>query len=344
MDSFQRALQLLPAECRKIVQAIGPQRVEEIRLRRGQAPALVIAGKERRLTLPALREEDLIQVLERASSASLHASAEAMTESYLSCGGLRIGVCGTVDLRDGAVHGYRRYSSLNIRIPRAFPGILDHLMEREYGAGFQNTLVVSPPGGGKTTALREMIRWLSERGVRMGVIDERDELSAAGEGEKGFDLGPCSDVLVNCPKMKAAMLLLRTMSPQVIAMDEITKEEDAAAVREIQGCGVGLLASAHGESVENLLARTLYRELFSSGVFSRVLVIGAQGGNRSYQMVVLSDEMDGNDFDPAVCAEFFDKNNPGPKGKTLPLGQSLPSSADNGGGAGERRLSAAAAF
>ncbi len=284
MDQFEEAAFLLPPCYRDTVLSFRGRDVEEIRLRYGQAPSLFLRGKERSLSLPPVGPRELHWTLEKASGASLHAVREELLDGYLCFHGLRVGVCGAAAVRSGQLSGFRQFSSLAIRIPRECRGILDGLDPVAEGRPFANTLLLSPPGGGKTTALREMIRLLSVRGTRVGVVDERNELSGMDGAGMHFDLGPCADVLVSVPKPRAAMMLLRAMTPQVIAMDEITREEDMAAIREVTGCGVGLIASVHGSSAGELKSRAEYRRLLEEKIFSRTLTITGSGTQRRYEL------------------------------------------------------------
>ena len=275
MDKGNPALDLLPADYREALRDRG-EGLEELRLRVGYEPTVLRDGRERRFCERVCTREDLLCVLERASGASLHAVAEGLREGYLSYHGVRIGVCGTA-LPKSVGGGFGEYSSLCLRIPREWRGIARELLPRlrENAAG--GTLLLSPPGGGKTSLLRELIRCLSEGGLRVGVVDERSELSA-------FDLGCHTDTLVNLPKAEGAMLLLRAMNPQLIAMDEISKSEDVEAVMEIAGCGVGLLATAHAPDPGQMLRRPLYRRLLESGVFTLAVCITGEGGARRYRL------------------------------------------------------------
>ena len=151
-----------------------------------------------------------------------------------------------------------------------------------------STLIVSPPGGGKTSLLRELIRRASSVPLRVSVIDDRNELSASIAGRTQFDLGPSSDVLVGVPKVQAAGMLLRGMNPQIVAMDEITQETDIKAIEEIGGCGVTLFATAHGKNLHDLQRRTLYRRLLESEVFREIVTIHVSGGKRLYTREALT--------------------------------------------------------
>ena len=118
----------------------------------------------------------------------------------------------------------------------------------------------------------------ANKGVRVAVLDERCELYAEG----GFDLGRCSDVLSGVPKELGASMLLRGMNPQLIAMDEISREGDIEVIEQIIGCGAALLASAHGRGREDMLSRPMYRKLFEMGIFRNILTIYRNESRRRY--------------------------------------------------------------
>lgn len=284
MDSFETACQLLPSPLRRQIEAFGQRHPEEIRLRLLRPPALVINGRELELTGDRLSENELNQVLERATGASLHAAMPGIVSGYISYKGLRIGICGIGIMNQGQLAGFRDFSSLAIRLPRECRGICSGFIDRLTQPGLENTLIVSPPGLGKTTLLRELIRVLSDRGTRVAVLDERNELSASTGGKQHFDLGRCSDVLVGVPKGTGVGMLLRGMNPQVIAMDEISAGEDKQVIERIIGCGVSILASAHGRDRHDMLRRPMYRELFEMGAFSNILTISRDGETRRYSL------------------------------------------------------------
>lgn len=283
MDGWIQALSLLPSDLRQDLSCVSDSRIEEIRLRRGRQPSYCTENRERRFSERLCREEDLMLVLEKASSASFHTVQEALRDGYLTRSGVRIGVCGRM-LPEESGGGFASVSSLALRIPRECKGIGRELVPALQANASGGTLLLSPPGGGKTTLLREMIRCLSNGGVCIGVVDERNELSAESQGIAAFDLGCRSDVLTGVRKAKGAMLLLRSMSPRLIAMDEITKPEDVETIRQVTGCGVGILATAHATGPEQMRVRPLYRELLESGVFQLAVCIEGQGSARRFSL------------------------------------------------------------
>ncbi len=142
-----------------------------------------------------------------------------------------MGVCGETVIRNGEITNIKNISSLSLRIARERKGTAEKVLpELLSGGSIKNTLIISPPGGGKTTLLRDVIRLLSDGGHRVGLADERYEVAAVKDGLPTLDVGERTDVLSGCPKAEAIIMLLRAMNPEVIAADEITAPSDAEAI------------------------------------------------------------------------------------------------------------------
>ncbi len=284
MDGFVSAAALLPGELRRAAEALGRSEravCEELRLRRGREASALLAGREYGLGTGPVTERDLRAVLEAATGASLHAAAQQLRRGYLSApGGVRVGVCGTAVWGESGMENVREISSLALRVPRAVPGCADGIWPALTAGGFASALIVSPPGGGKTTLLRELVRRLSGGGWRVAVADERGEIADAWSGLPAFDVGPRTDVLTGAPKAQAVGLLLRAMGPQVIAVDEVGDSGEAAALLEAARGGVRVLAAAHGCREE--IPAGPCRELLRSGVFRRLVWIESCRGVRRY--------------------------------------------------------------
>lgn len=282
MYMVECAKHLLAADYRTAIDHFNPNVIEEIRLRMGRPPYILMEGREELLDKRKVQDRDLYRLLEVATGASIHTAAPMLAEGFLTYRGLRIGVCGTAIVRDGVFSGFRTYSSAAIRIPTEHPGICDTVARRLMEGGFQSTLILSPPGGGKTTALREIIRKLSQTGYRVGVADDRNELALMNEGYAQFDLGEHCDVITGTEKSRAAMMLLRGMNPQIIAMDEISSKKDMLAVEQLFGCGVSILASVHAAVPADLKSRGMYKRILDRHIFQYLVTITGAGSGRQY--------------------------------------------------------------
>ncbi|MEA4895335.1 MAG: stage III sporulation protein AB [Oscillospiraceae bacterium] len=293
VQEFLRAARLLPPCLRAEVLNLpenATDRAEEIRLRAGRPPSLVVSGDEVEI-VPSYKvtPSDLQLVLEIATRASAHTYADSIRQGFVTAeGGCRVGLCGTVVAEENRISSLRRFSSLCIRIPREKRGCADVIFKALTNGGFKSTLIVSPPGAGKTTLLRELVRLLSDSGTRISLVDERSEVAGTFEGQPCFDVGLRTDVLTGAPKGEGIFLLLRSMAPQLIAFDEISSPGDIDAAETASNCGVTLLATAHGAGVSDLTERDLYKKLLDKRIFSRVVTIENIRGRRSYKVEELS--------------------------------------------------------
>jgi len=293
-QSLERAEKLLPAHIRRLTEKMPERRrirTEEIRLRIGRAPSLVLPEGEEALEGRPVSAEDLVCVLEAATSASLYAAADSLRSGYITApGGYRIGICGSGVMKNGELTGLRHISSLAIRIPHEVLTAADDIAdELQPGRECRSMLILSPPGGGKTTLLRDIVRRISSgpSGVRVALADERSEVAAVCGGVPQLNVGVRTDVIDACPKAQAVMMLVRSMRPEVIAMDEITAPEDISAIEAAANCGVGLLATAHAGGIADLRTRPLYRRLLSTGIFTDAAVIERAQGKRRCRIAPL---------------------------------------------------------
>ncbi|MCL2003808.1 MAG: stage III sporulation protein AB [Oscillospiraceae bacterium] len=286
MQPFETAVRALPQRLRAAAMAL-PESVranaEEVRLRAEQpltvhAPSAHAAGA----TVDA---DDLAKTLESVSHGSLHTVLDVLRHGFIPLpGGHRLGVCGSAAMRDGGIAHIRDISSLCIRIAREKKGIADKLLPALLVSGrLPNTLIISPPGAGKTTLLRDLVRAASNGGSRVSVADERGEVAACYNGLPQLDVGRNTDVMTGVSKAAAAMMLLRGMAPQILALDEITAPEDAAVLTACAGCGVTVLSTAHASGTEDLRRRPVYRGLLD--VFDRLVSITGSGSARKYDIL-----------------------------------------------------------
>ena len=247
---------------------------EEIRLRAGMPLTVADARSEHSTGGRALTPQILQDTVDRACNYSAHTFAAELSQGYVSLpGGHRMGLCGEAVWNDGAITAFRHISSVNLRVARqrkgaAPPEIVQAVTQ---GGLLRSAVFFSPPQYGKTTMLRDLARQLSEQGHRVGIADERGELAALYRGQPQFSIGPCADVICGCPKAEAALMLVKTMSPEVIVLDEITTEQDIHAALYCSHCGVAVLASAHAACFRDFQTRPLYRRILESEVFSLYL-------------------------------------------------------------------------
>ena len=294
---YEKACELLPGRLSVPALDISRERmavVEEIRLRVGRSIYLTLPGGEIPIPQTRVIGEDLEHILDRATEFSRYTAEETLRMGFVTAqGGYRVGVCGTVVSGEGKSGGIRDISSVAIRIPREREDIARPLLPRLLERGrLVNTLIISPPGGGKTTLLRDLIRLVSDGSelnepMRVSLVDERGEIAAMHRGVPQLDIGSHTDVLDACPKNLAVPILLRAMTPQVIALDEIAQERDVDALYAAANCGVVLVATVHASSMEELRRRALFNDLLRSDVFARAVVITGQGAKRNYHVEVL---------------------------------------------------------
>lgn len=248
------------------------EKLYEIRLRIGRPVFLCYGDGEKFLRtgngLPyRVTGQDIKETLEYISGYSLYAYEDEIRQGYISVqGGHRVGITGKVILDGEYIRGMKYISCINIRLAHQVKGCADEVMpyiRRENK--ICHTLIISPPRCGKTTLLRDMIRQISNgtgeiAGVTVGVVDERSELAGCYQGVPQNDLGMRTDVLDACPKAKGMQMLLRSMSPVVVAVDELGKKEDFKAVESVIHCGCKLLATAHGNSLDDVLHQPFFQK------------------------------------------------------------------------------------
>ena len=296
----ETVLRLLPPTIRRIMLRV-PQQVaaslEEIRIRAGRPLELIGDGVRAFVsdegTLPCapdkayiVGKDDCVQLLDLISNHSLYTLEEELRRGYVTVrGGHRVGLAGRAVLDKGTVSRIRDIACFNIRIARERLGCarkLAPLLAGAADAGVLHTLIVSPPGYGKTTIARDLARllssgdaWPTQRsGLKVGIVDERSELAGCVDGIPCFDVGPRTDVLDACPKAEGMMMLIRSMSPELIVVDEIGREADADSIREAVLCGIRVVATAHGSSWHDIRARPVMQQLIDGGVFERIVVLG----------------------------------------------------------------------
>ena len=260
--AWKSLLSILPGWMVPEVDKLGREDLQELRLRLGQPPQLIL--KHNRMELQRkLSADDLNFCVNVASRYSPWAAATAAKGYLTGPGGHRIGLCGEAVLRGGKVEGIKNLTSLNIRVARDFPGISRGIPTQD------SLLILGAPGWGKTTLLRDLIRKRAGDNQQVAVVDERGELFPS----ENFISGSGVDILTGCGKGEGISMLLRTMGPQCIAVDEITEPQDVQSLIQAANCGVRLLATAHAASTHDFRNRTVYRQLMENNIFHTLLVL-----------------------------------------------------------------------
>jgi stage III sporulation protein AA len=259
--------------------------IEEIRIRTNRPIEITMGGKT--MFLPYLvNTEDANQLLNKISHHSIYALEEELRRGYITIdGGHRIGLAGKVILEGGKVKALRDISSFNIRIAKEKIGIADSLIPALYDQQWQHTMIIGPPQTGKTTLLRDIARVVSSgdsgSGIsarKVGIVDERSEIAGCVNGIPQLTFGPRVDVLDACPKAEGMMMMIRSMSPDVLVVDEIGRLEDTEAILEAVNAGIKLMMTTHGDSFEEIQKRPSLQEIFKLQIFQRYIELSRMNG------------------------------------------------------------------
>lgn len=286
------------------------QEIEEIRLRAGKPVMLLchgrdlflgedgqVSGKAEDSYKPTVQE--LAEMVFKICENSWYAYQDDINKGFITIrGGHRIGLVGTPIVEGGRIINIRDISSLNVRIAREVIGcgeqVVNHILKGRRDVF--NTLIISPPGVGKTTLLRDIIRYVSNGsksifdGLKVGVVDERGEIAACYGGIPQNDLGCRTDVIHGVHKQDGMEILLRSMSPNVISLDELGNPDDVSTVLQVMNAGIRIIATAHGYDVKGLKVRRGFTELFLENCFERFIVISKDSKSRLETKVMDGEE------------------------------------------------------
>ncbi len=290
MNNFGEILKKLPSSISGDLNCLPTSMIdglEEVRLRCGKNIRLKTNLSEK--VIPHLvNSDELRSTLNSLIKYSFYAYEQDLARGFVTIeGGHRVGVCGKVVVKNGQPALIREISSLNIRFAKEIKGCADKLVREvtDERGGAINTLIVSPPGCGKTTMIRDLTRHISNRGFQVSVCDERSEIAGMYCGRTSFDLGSRTDVLDGCDKAYGIPMLIRSMAPEVIVTDEIGKTEDIKAVRQCMSTGVALITTIHGSNMEEI-ENSAIGELIRGKVFRRIVFLTKDAGPGTVKEVV----------------------------------------------------------
>lgn len=310
MCQCESLIHIFPIHLQKVFEKlfIKYQSLQEIRLRVNHYILIYFAGKEFYITLQGelckdktnaiqITKKELDDILLNICNYSIYAYEDEIKQGFLTIiGGHRIGLAGQVVMENNdSVRIIKYISYMNIRISHQIIGVADNIIPKLYKKGdFLNTLIISPPGCGKTTLLRDIVRQVSDgniygKGRTVGVVDERSEIGGSYMGILQNNLGERTDVLDRCPKEVGMMMLIRSMAPAVVAIDELGSMEEIEAMQKVASCGSKMLVTIHGYGVEELIRKNQLGILFQNKMFDRYIVLKKEEGKCVIQSIYNED-------------------------------------------------------
>ncbi len=275
IKNLQTILRVIP---RNIANTLDSDNLEEIRIRVNRNMILKYRDREEILEyVPTQR--DILSMFQVFCDNSIYSYQNQICNGFITLmGGHRVGITGNIAMKDGAVNNINYISSLNIRIAKEILGASDEILTEILENGnINNTLIVSPPGCGKTTILRDLIRNISNLGYTVSLIDERGEIAAMYRGIPQNDVGLRTDVFDNVTKSLGMTMAIRTMAPQIIATDEIGSKDDLEAINYGVCSGVKGIFTAHGNSIEELKLNTNLGRLYEEKIFNKIIFLEKKG-------------------------------------------------------------------
>lgn len=260
-------------------------KVEEIRIRINR-PIEVIANQKVFFLSYIVKQQDAEQLLNKLSQHSFYTLDEELKRGYITVeGGHRIGLAGRVILEKGFVKAIRDVASFNIRVAKEKIGISEKWIPYLYQAKWKNTMIIGPPQTGKTTLLRDLARVISVGDkkfnippLKVGIIDERSEIAGSVGGVPQLTFGNRVDVMDSCPKAEGMMMMIRSMSPDVLVVDEIGRKEDTEAILEAVHAGICLIMTTHGDSYTDILQRPILKPILDQKFFNRFIELSRGKG------------------------------------------------------------------
>ena len=289
---------ILPEKIKSVIALrLDANRVYELRLRANMPTVINYNGKYYYLSTVGLCEEasyaivvdetEVNEIIVRACECSLYSVNNQLVSGYITVtGGIRVGVCGEIVKNGNEIKTIKNFTSVNIRIPHEVKGSALTAYSYISDTKLRSSLIVSPPGAGKTTILRDLCRCISRDGIKnILLVDERNEISAVSNGRNQLDVGVGVDIISGCSKDYAFSYGIRSMRPDVIITDELTCERDYLAVEESVAGGVIVIASAHASKPEELLLREGFSKAFKMRIFDRFVFLSSRNGPGTYENI-----------------------------------------------------------
>lgn len=253
--------------------------LEEIRIRNNKPIILKFLEKEKIINYK-IKTEDILETLEKVTENSIYTYEKQIANGFITLpGGHRVGITGNAIIEEGKVINITYISGMNFRIARQIKGCSNFLLSHIYNIEeIKNTLIVGIPGTGKTTILKDLIRNISNgtenrAGVNVGVVDERNEIAAMYKGIEQTDLGTRTDVISNLPKDIGIKMLIRSMTPRVIAVDEIGGKKDSETINYASKSGVKVIATIHGDSITDIKLNPEINKILNNRIIEEVIVL-----------------------------------------------------------------------
>lgn len=275
-----------PSNLTEKILMMGTKDLQEIRIVAEKNVVLQKSGILMELQIK-ISAQQLLKIVESMCRGSLYAMQTSLVKGYLTIGGgHRIGVCGKVVCENKNIVHMTDISAICIRISREVIGAADSVMSYlECDGRLYNTLIISPPGCGKTTMLRDIARQLGNL-HKVCIADERSEIAASRRGIPMHDVGKFSCVMDAVPKGEGISMLLRTMSPEIIVTDETGSPGEEEAICEMINCGVKIITTAHGYSERDVRKRRYLGSLIENGIFERIIVLGNSKGIATVEKII----------------------------------------------------------
>ena len=286
IEVIECVTKILPNEIKKSIEMLeNKEKITEIRLRVGKN-VRVYYGKLEKELYTLVSKQDLVKILSNISSNSIYSVQNDINKGFVTIeGGNRIGIAGEIVVVDEKIKNIKEISSMNIRVSKEFIGSSDSVMDKIVQDGIvRNTIIISPPGLGKTTLLRDIVRNLSEIGYNVSLIDERGEIAAMYNGKASLNIGDRTDVISFVDKAFGMQMAVRSLAPDVVCTDEIGNEQDVEAVKYLCKSGVAFVTTMHGKCLEDI-TRGPMKKIIDEGYLETLIVLSKKCGIGSIERI-----------------------------------------------------------